>query len=474
MSSNSRFAAFLRDERGSYTIWSLIWFMMYVAIGGLAVDITDAYRNQTLLQSTADAAALAGVMSLPNEAAVNAAAEGYAASNMPPSVHGTVLKNTEVFIGRWDFDARTFTPGASDPNAVRAIARRSTANANPVLTNFLRIIGLGFWNVHVDAIAASGISKCDRDGFVAGGQLYIRTRNEFWNEICLHGEQGFELRAGGNDVSKNDFETGVQISTGCTDCMNGPPPALAQDDFITASSYPYGGEGIAMPAINAENVESFLTTLETIANNEWTPDQFNTFVTDSEHPENEKYGAWNWIFEGGEPNYLTTWVPPDPDSPTTTVYNLDCSPQFQLEITGTEPISNVVIITNCPVKASSSVNIQNAIIAARVDKFSNWAVQLAAQADLGAANCEGGGVEIYTNGSAHLSAQGETYGTRIVAKGDVQLTAQTSSGDPGTANHYGIAVEAAGDIDMSSGNSFGLCPDGSPPGPRHLRHALVD
>jgi len=49
------FHKFLRDESGGYTIWSLIWFSLYVAMGGLAVDVTDAYRNQTMLQSTADA-----------------------------------------------------------------------------------------------------------------------------------------------------------------------------------------------------------------------------------------------------------------------------------------------------------------------------------------------------------------------------------------------------------------------------------
>ena len=44
---STRFHKFLRDESGGYTIWSLIWFSLYVAMGGLAVDMTDAYRNQT-------------------------------------------------------------------------------------------------------------------------------------------------------------------------------------------------------------------------------------------------------------------------------------------------------------------------------------------------------------------------------------------------------------------------------------------
>ena len=52
--TTSRLRDFLRDEDGGYTIYSLLWFIVYVGIGGLAVDVTDAYRNQTLLQSTAD------------------------------------------------------------------------------------------------------------------------------------------------------------------------------------------------------------------------------------------------------------------------------------------------------------------------------------------------------------------------------------------------------------------------------------
>ena len=58
-------STFLRDESGCYTIWSLIWFSLYVAIGGLAVDVPDAYRNQTMWQSTAHAASSAAVSAVP-------------------------------------------------------------------------------------------------------------------------------------------------------------------------------------------------------------------------------------------------------------------------------------------------------------------------------------------------------------------------------------------------------------------------
>ena len=39
LSKNTR--KFLADESGAYTIWSLLWFSIYVAIGGLAVERND-------------------------------------------------------------------------------------------------------------------------------------------------------------------------------------------------------------------------------------------------------------------------------------------------------------------------------------------------------------------------------------------------------------------------------------------------
>ena len=159
MSSKS-FHRFLRDESGSYTIWSLVWFSLYVAMGGLAVDMTDAYRNQTLLQSTADASSLAAVMSLPDQADGTAQALAYSTDNMYTGINGNVLNAAEVIFGNWDFDTRTFTPGTASPDAARVITRRDDANSNPLATNFLRIIGLQQWNISVEAIATKYIPEC--------------------------------------------------------------------------------------------------------------------------------------------------------------------------------------------------------------------------------------------------------------------------------------------------------------------------
>lgn len=472
MSRNNHLSRFVHDESGSYTIWSLIWFMLYVGIGGLAVDTTDAYRNETLLQSTADAAALAGVMSLPNDSQAVTEAVGYAASNMAPSVNGTVLKPSDVQIGHWDFGTRTFTVNGTPENAVRAITRRSVSNGNPVLTNFLRIVGLNRWDVDTDAIAATGYAKCDINGFNAGGVLTNQARNDFYG-MCLHGEKGFTLHAGPPN-SKNNYYGDTSISTGCTDCTKSSTPALQAQDYQDA--WARGGGGVPMIPVNAINVGSYIDTLENMAVHTWQYGDFYSFVNDTHAPQNAKYDAWSWLFQNDlPPQYLTNWVypPPTPSGATSgiTVYDLDCSGQSQLSLsTSASTIQNVVIIANCRISPSSGLNISHSIIANTVSNPSGpAAVSIPSSVVLGNTDCSNG-VLIYTNGSVHIAAQSSTYGTSIIAGGDVQITALANT----EITQYGLNIEAAGDIQLSANNKFAPCNAGTKPGGPHIkRFALV-
>ncbi len=85
---------FLNDELGGGTIFGLLWFMLLVGITGMAVDSTNGFRNRTMLQATADAAALAGAISLTNEAAAVATAVSYSVDNMSGAHYGDVLNGT--------------------------------------------------------------------------------------------------------------------------------------------------------------------------------------------------------------------------------------------------------------------------------------------------------------------------------------------------------------------------------------------
>ena len=236
--SSTSLGQFLRDERGSFTLWSLVWFLLYAAIGGLAVDVTDAFRNQSMLQSTADAAALAGAMSLPDQTDVVSQATAYARINMNPDTNGVVLPDAEVHIGTWDFGAETFSPGGSPPNAVEVITQRAASNGNPVLTNFLRVIGLRQWDVNAEAIAVRGVSECSNNGLIADDVLDQRTSNGYYNDICIHGVKGMRLR------QANYFEPGTAASTTCNDC---PGPYTLANTIASNpgfdDAWAAGGEG---------------------------------------------------------------------------------------------------------------------------------------------------------------------------------------------------------------------------------------
>ncbi len=240
---NESLDRFLRDERGGYTIWGLTWFMLCVGIGGLAVDITDAYRNQTLLQATADAAALAGILSpLNDEAEVDFQATNYAAFNMSTAVNGIVLTNTDVDIGTWNFTTQEFTLGGADPNAVRTRTRRDATNGNPVATNFLRIVGLQNWNVNAEAIAAIGIDWCFENGIIAGENLDVKPHTNFIDEICLIGHEQFRFRQ--NDTT---FEDGVYVGAGCGEankkCIGPGNQVFKNEDFVDAFDMNFDGTG---------------------------------------------------------------------------------------------------------------------------------------------------------------------------------------------------------------------------------------
>ena len=84
---------FLNDELGG-TVMGLLWFILFVAITGLAVDTINGFHNRALIRATAaaDAAALAGVIDLPNDATVVASAVTHSAGNMPTALDGSALK----------------------------------------------------------------------------------------------------------------------------------------------------------------------------------------------------------------------------------------------------------------------------------------------------------------------------------------------------------------------------------------------
>jgi hypothetical protein len=496
---STSFRRFLRDESGGYTIWSLIWFSLYVAMGGLAVDMTDAYRNQTLLQSTADAAALAGVMSLPDQADAVTQALLYSADNMNPAVNGEVLKNAEVIFGNWDFATRTFTPGTTAPDAVRAITRRADANDNPLATNFLRILSLwglplDRWNISVEAIATKYVPNClfEENALVAGNKVDVTSNNIFMN-VCIHGQNliddsghnyAIEIQNNGTigegvEFSMPDTNDMIGRSTICSNvglCEEGvvvagdmmPMEAFLIDEAITGMLDPTSTDTDYLSgdlySVNAETSEIVYPDYEYI-------DLSNCDACVKIPPKAEFDPITGEKIPPGADNYEYVGVM-EPG----TVYVIAChNPMDQLILPSPDlqpVLLNVAVVSECRLKGQSNMNLQGVTLASSAvgngsKRFNKTNIAFAAGTRFGAPdNCApGGGVRIYSGASVKITAGASIDGMHIVARGDVELTANE------TMN--GISIEAGQNIRFTANADIGTGCVGGIDGVFAWRYRLV-
>jgi hypothetical protein len=417
--------------------------------------MTDAYRNQTLLQSTADASALAGVMSLPDKDDAVVRALAYAAANMDTSLNGEVLKAADVFTGNWNDATKTFTPDGTPLDAVWVTTRRATANSNPLATNFLRIIGLQEWNISVEAIAIGFVSGCRRGGFVAANKVDVTSGNFFFNNICVHGQNmttdpGHDYAIDLNN--HNEYELGVQVSTPYLEDINNKHSgdsleiAMKEGDIVPVDAL--GGA--------VQNLINGMTN--TLSGN--VPDYIETGV----------------VIDAAAGTLPTIPITGDFIGPYVagTIYVANCSKGKPLTLPTDTTISEVIIIANCPISASSGLILENVVIAStyvgpnRNDPLSQIGINLASAARLGAIDfCEtsDGGVEVYALASARIAAKLGVNGLRAVVGGDFDAAA---GGDV-----LGVSVQAGNDITFPANGNFGLCPQGTLPGTYALQYRLV-
>ena len=443
-----RFDRFLRDESGAYTIWSLIWFSLYVAMGGLAVDMTDAYRNQTLLQSTADASALAGVMSLPDQDDAVVQALIYSSDNMDPAINGNVLDEAEVFLGNWDFDDQIFTAGDGAPDAVRVITRRDESNNNPLATNFLRILSLwgipiDSWNISVEAVATKYVPSCLTDnGLIAYNKVDVTSNNGF-TEICIHGQNvtvdpghDYAIDIGNN----NTFDSTVQVSMPDLADLNGKPNVCTNNYGLCDPGVLVAGD---LWPKDIDNLDAIIAGLQNAD-----PDYVLGAVFETHAITGASLSPTvltvNENFEGP---YLPYHI-----------YDVNCANDNKaLNLPTGVLIENVVIVADCKIKASSGVMLAGVVLASSAvgngqDPLNQNSIDLASGAQIGTSDfCDdnSGQVHIYAAASVHVAAGPTVYGLRVVVGGNFQLTANNDVN--------GISVQAGNNITATANGEFGFC-----------------
>ena len=140
-------------RRGTVLVFTAVSLTALIGFAALAIDIGYMYAAQADLQKGADAAALAGVKMLPDEAAAVAEALNYANINLPGQ--GTVLALSDLAIGNWDADVEIFVQAGTPINAMRVRTRRAEDNGNALSLFFAGIFGITQADVSAVAIAAA-------------------------------------------------------------------------------------------------------------------------------------------------------------------------------------------------------------------------------------------------------------------------------------------------------------------------------
>ena len=199
-----------RDEAGAGSMMSLLWLTALMVIAGVAVDVSNAYRVRAQLQATADAAALAAILRIGDDAQARAAAQQLARINMPADVNGEVLPEALVTLGVWDPVTDSFVATAEGPhNAVHVTAKRGDDGGFEVPTFLLGLLSNDSWTIAASSTAVYRPTSAGPGGNLCGGGLIMSAKdlqmggnNELTDGICVHGETG--VKFGGSSFFTDD------------------------------------------------------------------------------------------------------------------------------------------------------------------------------------------------------------------------------------------------------------------------------
>jgi Flp pilus assembly protein TadG len=172
------------SAHGVALIWVTLWLTFLIVVVGLGIDVGLISLGMHQLQNATDAAALAGaqLVKFSTEGEVQTACQAVSEQN---TVYGNdvALLADDIIRGYWSSQTRTFTPSEAGPfNAVRVIARRTSAINGPLSLLFGQFADHPTADVTVDAIAWSvgttgagliALSEVDTGLSLSGGSSAI-------------------------------------------------------------------------------------------------------------------------------------------------------------------------------------------------------------------------------------------------------------------------------------------------------------
>lgn len=175
---------FLGSESGAVAVYAAIGIVVFLGCAALALDIAHLVSVKRELVKAAEAGALSGARGLWPQNILTATSRDPDWSNAETKARTTATKNrvdginlttgeVTVEVGRWDYVAKTFTPGNnSSANGVRVTTFRANV---PML--LAQVLGQGLRNMQASAIAIMDCATAVGKGTlpIAVNQDYAKT-----------------------------------------------------------------------------------------------------------------------------------------------------------------------------------------------------------------------------------------------------------------------------------------------------------
>jgi hypothetical protein len=281
---------------------------------------------------------------------------------------------------------------------------------------------------------------------IAEGIIRISGNNDFVNQICIHGQDGVTMSSG------NYFEDGVGVGMGNYVDLKIPSSDITKGEGLYEAmyddyDYPYH-EGDLHPKMvyQVTNVINGLKSLD--------PDYLPNYITVKPMGDGNGDGIDDAVITVDNNFDFTTAVEGN-------VYHVACPSNTLVSLPGDVTIQNIAIVSECRLSGGSNTLFTNVTLTSDArgngsDPYSQHSIRLSASVVLGIDDdcAPGGGVQIWSEASVHTSAFTSINGSQIVARGDVELGARS-------AGINGVAIQAGGDITMTSNNVMGLCSGGN-------------
>ncbi len=411
-------ADFATREDGGATVLSLTLLISLVALGGIAVDVSNVTSSRTELQMTADAVAHAALLSRDTKNASSAKADALSVSvaNLPAAEVGQVIRAEDIVFGKWIETTQTFIPEATSRSAVQVTARQNSDGGNPIATFMLKVVGFDEWDVTVRSTFSTYRPSCLREGFVAEGVVDLQSNNSYTNGFCIHSNEYVSLN------SNNTFEPGTVVSM--TDTADLDLPNSGYDTNAGLS------EALREGSWNIRILS-----------------RINTIIAGIQDPQSIYY-----------PKYLTSATPltlanrtvEQADLVPGRIHKASCRGGAALTIGNNVAVDKVVIVSSCPIKFNQGVVVTDSVIA--TTDISDKSITSAAGLQVGRDdNCATGGeAQIVTLGSMSFPSDLKIFGSQLLALKDIVFSANASGVE-------GAQMVAGGKISGTSNMTMGFC-----------------